>query len=324
MAAQRFIRPSLRATHVGLLRPSLVNCTLRYAHVPSASTQPSSSPHPKLTPSVVTADGSNQTSSGPHPKLSPDANAEPFRATTIVAPAKKQYIPPRPIYTKDELNGITVTHREIEGLRDRIAYNLVQVMRYGFDTTTNYSEKIGTMSEQQWLTRILFLETVAGVPGMVAGVVRHLRSLRLLRRDNGWIHTLLDEAQNERMHLLSFLKVKQPSIPFRAMVLLGQGVFFNLFFAAYLLSPRTCHRFVGYLEESAVKTYSHTLEDIDGGGKISHWATTPCPDIAREYWQLGDKATLKDLVAAVRADEAEHRDVNHTLATLKPDDPNPF
>ena len=34
--------------------------------------------------------------------------------------------------------------------------------------------------------RTIFLETVAGVPGMVAGMLRHLQSLRAFRRDNGW------------------------------------------------------------------------------------------------------------------------------------------
>ena len=33
--------------------------------------------------------------------------------------------------------------------------------------------------------------------------MRHMRSLRSMRRDNGWIHTLLEEAENERMVSLS-------------------------------------------------------------------------------------------------------------------------
>jgi hypothetical protein len=42
------------------------------------------------------------------------------------------------------------------------------------------------MTEKKWLTRFIFLESVAGVPGMVGGMLRHLRSLRGLKRDNGW------------------------------------------------------------------------------------------------------------------------------------------
>ncbi len=71
--------------------------------------------------------------------------------------------------------------------------------------------------------RMCFLETVAGVPGMVAAMLRHLRSLRTMRRDNGWIHTLLEEAENERMHLLTFLQLRQPGPLFRGAVLVTQG-----------------------------------------------------------------------------------------------------
>lgn len=103
---------------------------------------------------------------------------------------------------------------------------------------------------------------------MVAGMLRHLSSLRTLKRDHGWIHTLLEEAENERMHLLTFLKLKEPTPLFRAMVLVAQGVFFNVYFISYLMSPKTCHSMVGYLEEEAVKTYTKALEDIDAG-KVS-------------------------------------------------------
>jgi threonyl-tRNA synthetase len=64
------------------------------------------------------------------------------------------------------------------------------------------------MTESMWLKRFIFLETVAGVPGFVAGMVRHTRSLRKMDHDHGWIHTLLEEAENERMHLMTFVKIK--------------------------------------------------------------------------------------------------------------------
>ena len=79
------------------------------------------------------------------------------------------------------------------------------------------------MSEEKWLTRMIFLESIAGVPGMVGGMIRHLHSLRLLRRDHGWIQTLLEESQNERMHLLTFLKFRNPGIFMRVMLLGAQG-----------------------------------------------------------------------------------------------------
>ena len=51
------------------------------------------------------------------------------------------------------------------------------------------------------MIQVVFLETVAGVPGMAAGMIRHLHSLRRMERDHGWIHTLLEEAENERKFL---------------------------------------------------------------------------------------------------------------------------
>ncbi|KAJ3219074.1 hypothetical protein HDU67_002730 [Dinochytrium kinnereticum] len=236
---------------------------------------------------------------------------------------EKDYLLRHPVYTKEEVESVAYTHRKVSGIREAIAYAAVRVMRFGFDTATNYSDKVGVMTERQWLNRIVFLETVAGVPGMVAGMIRHMRSLRLLKRDNGWIITLLEEAENERMHLLTFMKLKQPGPLFRLAVLLTQGVFFNAYFLCYLLAPRACHTFVGYLEESAVHTYTNCLKDIEHG-QIKHWASMPAPDIAISYWRLKDDATVRDVVASVRADEADHRDTNHLLSNLEPDQPNPL
>ena len=174
-----------------------------------------------------------------------------------------------------------------------------------------------SLTKDEWLFRFIFLETVAGIPGMVAGMLRHMNSLRLLRHDNGWIHTLLEEAENERMHLMTFLNMKQPSIFLRAGVLAAQGVFFNAFFFSYLISPRTCHRFVGYLEEEAVRTYTHALNDIDSGGTDARqWAKERAPKLAIEYWKMDEDATIRDVLLAVRADEASHAHVNHTFSSM--------
>jgi hypothetical protein len=70
--------------------------------------------------------------------------------------------------------------------------------------------------------------------------------------ETGWIHTLLEEAENERMHLLFALQMKQPGRFFRGVVWLTQGIFANFYFLSYILSPAFCHRLVGYLEEEAV------------------------------------------------------------------------
>lgn len=78
----------------------------------------------------------------------------------------------------------------------------------------------------------------------------------------------------------------------------------------YVFSSKTAHRFVGYLEEEAVISYTHYLRDLDEG-RIEN---VPAPDIAKKYWGLASDARLRDVLLVVRDDEAEHRDVNHQLA----------
>jgi ubiquinol oxidase len=155
--------------------------------------------------------------------------------------------------------------------------------------------------------RAVILETVAAVPGMVAGMLNHLKSLRKMQNDNGWIKTLLDEAENERMHLMTFIEIAKPSIFERFLVILVQGIFFNLYFLMYLLSPRTCHRIVGYFEEQAIVSYTDYLNEVENGNIDN----IPAPKIAIDYWNLSEFARLKDVIIAVRDDEMGHRDVNH-------------
>ena len=105
------------------------------------------------------------------------------------------------------MRDIRVAHRETRNWQDWIALTMVRLLRFGTDTAMGYShpteeskqkgswlglQKIknwvgpSAMTERKWLIRFLFLESVAGVPGMVAGSIRHLNSLRRLNRDNGW------------------------------------------------------------------------------------------------------------------------------------------
>jgi ubiquinol oxidase len=121
---------------------------------------------------------------------------------------------------------------------------------------------------------------------------------------------LLDEADNERMHLMTFIKIAQPSLLERGLIMAGQLVFFNFYFFLYLLAPRTAHRVVAYLEEEAVISYTQYLEQVDSGAQ----ANVAAPQIAIEYWDMPDDARLRDVIIAVRADEAGHRDANHRFA----------
>ena len=153
------------------------------------------------------------------------------------------------------------------------------------------------------------------MPGMVGGMTRHLKSLRTLKPDHGWIHNLLEEAENERTHLFIFLDLKKPSLFFKMMIALSQGVFYNLYFISYMMFPKYCHRFVGYLEEEAVHTYTVLLRQIDNG-TLPEWANMPATKMAREYYNLSENATLRDVILSIRADESIHREVNHYFTDM--------
>jgi ubiquinol oxidase len=145
---------------------------------------------------------------------------------------------------------------------------------------------------------------------MVGGAWQHLRALHWMESDKGWISRLLNEAENERMHLMTFIHLAQPTRLERLIILLAQGVLFNGFFLLYLLSPRTAHRVVGYVEEEAVHSYTEYLHDLDSG--IT--ANVPAPQIAIDYWKLANDARLRDVIIGVREDERHHRDANHGFA----------
>jgi ubiquinol oxidase len=191
-------------------------------------------------------------------------------------------------------------HYAPRDFRDRMAYAFIRFLRFFADTL--FARRYGH--------RAVVLETVAGVPGMVGGSLQHLRALRRMESDHGWIHTLLDEAENERMHLMTFIQVTRPSQFERLLILVTQGIFYNFFFLLYLISPRTAHRFVGYLEEEAVHSYTEYLAGVDDGT----YANVAAPKIAIDYWKLAPDARLREVIVAVRADEAGHRDVNHEFA----------
>jgi ubiquinol oxidase len=159
--------------------------------------------------------------------------------------------------------------------------------------------------------RAVVLETVAGVPGMVAGMWNHLSSLRKMKQDDrGWIKTLLDEAENERMHLMIFIEIAKPNTLERGIVLLAQFFFWHFYFILYVFFPKAAHRMVGYFEEQAVISYTEYLEQIDAGKA----ANIDAPDIAKDYYGLPKAAKLRDVIIAVRQDEQGHSDTNHEMA----------
>jgi ubiquinol oxidase len=201
-------------------------------------------------------------------------------------------------------------HHKPENLSDRIALGFTKLLRFIADTF--FKKKYGH--------RAVVLETVAAVPGMVGGMLIHLKSIRRIKEDKGWIKTLLDEAENERMHLMTFINIAQPTMFERFLIMFAQFIFIVLYLFIYLISPRTAHRIVGYFEEEAVISYSQYLKEVEDG-KIEN---VKAPKIAIDYWNLPLNSTLKDVIKVVRDDEAGHRDVNHGYANIlnKKEDPN--
>ncbi len=191
-------------------------------------------------------------------------------------------------------------HYEAHGFSDRFALAITKVLRWGADTF--FAKRYGH--------RAIVLETVAAVPGMVGATLTHLRALRRMEDDGGWIRTLMDEAENERMHLMTFIAIANPSWFERMVILIVQWFFYVGFFFLYLIAPKTAHRLVGYFEEEAVLSYTLYLEEIDAG----RHPNVPAPEVALRYWDLPEDTMLREVIEIIRADEAHHRDTNHYMA----------
>jgi hypothetical protein len=209
-------------------------------------------------------------------------------------------------------------------LSDKIMHTLMWSMYKSFNWVTGYKPKNTPVKSVEW--RLIVLESFAGVPGFLAAGFRHFRSLRTLKRDHGWIHTLLEEAENERMHLLVCMKMFKANYITRIMVCAAQVFMTPFLCAVYLVKPEAVHRFVGYLEETACLTYANIIHQVETPGTPLHeaWSGLPAPNIAKTYWKLSDEAMWVDVLKCIFADECNHRDVNHTFAIMDSDDPNPF
>jgi ubiquinol oxidase len=159
--------------------------------------------------------------------------------------------------------------------------------------------------------RAVVLETVAGVPGMVAGVWMHFKSLRVMKAGYGeQIREMLAEAENERMHLMFFIEIAKPNYFERFIVLFAQVIFGLFYLFIYIFFTRTAHRMIGYFEDEAVKSYTEYLELVESG-KIEN---IQAPKLAINYYKLGTDAKLSDLIRCVRADEEHHSETNHNYA----------
>lgn len=188
-----------------------------------------------------------------------------------------------------------------EKVSDKTAMAMTKFFRFFADAF--FSKRYGH--------RAVVLETIAGVPGMVGGMLLHMRSLRKMERGNGtMIQELLDEAVNERKHLMFFIEIAQPNWFERGLIVAAQLIFFTFYLFMYIFFTRTAHKMIAYFEEEAVHSYTNYLDMIQN----KQVENVPAPQIAIEYYKLHEDAKLSDLIQCVRLDEAKHAQANHKFA----------
>ena len=186
-------------------------------------------------------------------------------------------------------------------LRNALAMGMTKFFRFFADTF--FAKRYGH--------RAVVLETVAGVPGMVAGMWLHFKSLRKMKTGFGPdIREMLEEAENERMHLMFFIAIANPNFFERLLVVLAQIIFMVFYFIIYVISYRLAHRMIAYFEEEAVRSYTDYLAMVENG----EVENVPAPQLAIDYYKMKKNARLSDLIKYVRADEEHHSKVNHKYA----------
>ena len=168
----------------------------------------------------------------------------------------------------------------------------------------------GALFGRRYGDRVVVLETVAAVPPMVAATLLHLKCLRRMLDDHGWVRTFMDEAENQRVHLMSFIALAKPRVWERILIAIAQAAFYNVYFVLYLISARTAHRLAGYFAEQAVRGYSEYLARLESDDREHE----PAPASAVTYWDLPEDADVADMILAMREDEAIHRDLHHAFA----------
>lgn len=191
----------------------------------------------------------------------------------------------------------SLSAKDLEALGEVYHYEPVTVSDKVAKGSVIFLEKLmGLFFREKYDHHACTLECLAAVPGIVAAAFRHLRSLRNMQRDHGWINPLLEEAENERMHLLIWLQHTKPTMIERAFVMVAQTMYMFAYASMYAVSPKTAHRAVGYLEEAAHRAYCEYLEAVDSGAIKN----VPAGKIAKEYYRLPDDAMLRDVILHVR------------------------
>jgi ubiquinol oxidase len=198
--------------------------------------------------------------------------------------------------------------------------NKTDLVRHHEPVSSSDRFAFGAVAAMVWIASKLFgrrygdrgvvLETVAAVPAMVSATLLHLRCLRRMTDDRGWIRTFMAEAENQRAHLMAFVAIAHPSGWERFLIVLTQGVSYNSYFLLHLVSPRTAHRLAGYISEQAIEGYTRYLDRLAEGAQPDIAA----PAFAVDYWHLSPAAKLSEMLVSMRQDEAIHRDIQHAFA----------
>jgi threonyl-tRNA synthetase len=221
---------------------------------------------------------------------------------------------PHPIWNMNEAEKIEIVESQAITTQDKIAFSFNQIFQKSLNIFTVY-KKGDQMNEEKYLKRLVLLETFSGVPGMIGGMMRHLLALRTLNEDGGWIHHLLEEAGNERTHLFTLLKIRQPGVSQRIFILFSQLLFISYYTTLYLISPKTAHKFVSYMAEDAFKIYSEVIKDLDEG-KLPVWSLRNASKEDMRYWNLSEDAKFRDVLVAIRADKLYHREFNDHFSKI--------
>lgn len=225
----------------------------------------------------------------------------------------KNYRISNPMWGDKDPEKITIEHHQPKGVRDWVAYGLLNSIIRMFDVLSGFQPN--NMTEKKWGRHFLFMESISGVPRVIASFVRHLKAIFYKQHDSGAYHHLIQEEENERMHLFLWLTITNAGIFVKTSIALYQ-VFFAFFFGTmYTLSPRVGHRFLGYLEENIIRSYTLLIRDLEEG-KLPNWKTMREPKILFEYYELPEDKVFRDLILEVRADEVLHREVNHLMAEV--------
>lgn len=215
-------------------------------------------------------------------------------------------------------------HAEPKSAMDRVTYWILRGVYTVFNTVTLFDKNDPSAASMRF--RLILLESIAGVPPFIMAGYRHFYSLRNMTYDGGRIYTHLEEAENERMHLIACMQVFHAGPVTKALVFAAQVIISPFCWFFCLCNPRFLNRFVGYLEELACETYSTVLDAMDDPEKqlYREWREIPAPPVAIQYWKLDENASWHDTLRRIYADETNHRDVNHCFADLGINERNPL